>query len=176
MPSEFSAELGRNFVNKVSYFFQDNFGFNVGFNAYEGRGGASIVANGERVRFDLIMNQIRTRVHNQERREYNMHFFCECKFRSKPRGLKTELKKFLKKALKASPECQTLCSDNFRFMFVCNHHFGVNQSKLESVEYLKSLLNGNHTEVNLRNLAKRVRILVLEDWFLDAISKGRIKI
>lgn len=176
MSSEFSAELGRNFVNKVSYFFQDNFGFHVASNAYEGRGGASIVVNGERVRFDLIMNQIRTRAHNQERREYNLHFFCECKFRSKPKGLKTELKKFLKKALKASPECRIQCSDNFRFMFVCNHHFAVNQSKLESVEYLKTLLNGNYTEVNLRDLARRVRILVLEDWFLDTISKGRIRI
>lgn len=76
MPSEFPAEVGRNFVNKASYFFQDNFGFSVAHTAYEGRGGASIVVDGERVKFDLILNQKRTEIlPNQERRRYKMHFF-----------------------------------------------------------------------------------------------------
>jgi len=78
--------------------------------------------------------------------------------------------------LKASPECRTLCSENFRFMFVSNKPFSVNQSKLESIEYLKSLLGENYTEVELRDLASRARILVLEDWFLNTLSKGMIKI
>lgn len=78
--------------------------------------------------------------------------------------------------MKASPECQTQCSNNFRFLFICNKHFDVNQSNLESVEYLKSLLRENYNEDDLRNLASRVRILILQDWLLDTLAKGRIRI
>lgn len=175
MPGEFSAQIGKDFVNRVSYFFQDNFGFSVAYTAYEGPAGASIVVNGDRIRFDLIMNQKRADPQNRNS-AYKVHFFCECKFRSDPKGLKTELKKFLKKALNVSPELRTQCSDNFRFLFICNQHFNVSQSNLESIEYIKKLLKEECSEDELKSLARRARILVLEDWFLGTLYKGRERI
>ena len=174
MPGEFPAEVGRDFVNRMSLFFQDNFGFSVAHTTYEGRGGASVIVDGERVRFDLIMNQKRKRFLQNQETEYKIHFFCECKWRSNPRDLKTQLKDFLKKAIKVLPELHTQCSDNFRFVFVCNKHFGVDQSDLESIEYLNNFLNEGYNTDELSDLMRRVRILVLADWFLGTTSKGRV--
>lgn len=175
MPGEYSARIGRDFVNSVSSFFQDNFGFSVDRTAYEGPAGASIVVDGERIRFDMINSQTRTRTSpNQSTTPFKVRFFCECKYRSNPSGLKRELKKFLEKAMKASPELQIQFSDSYGFMFICNQRFGVKQSDLENVEYLRELLDNDYKDNDLKNLTTRTMIVVLEDWFLELLSKGRI--
>lgn len=175
MTAEFAGELGRNFVNKVSLFLDGKFGFSVYLTAYEGPDAASIVVDGERIRFDLIMKQTRREtLQNQQTNEYRTHFFCECKWRGNPVDLKTKLKDFLKKALKTAPELQSRYSDNFCFMFICNKTFGVAQSNLESVEYLQDFLNGDCNLNDLAYLSRKVGILVLTDWFLETTSKGGI--
>jgi len=171
IPGEFSGEVGRDFVNKVSLFFDDNFGFSVVETAYEGSDAASISVGDETVKFDLIMKQKRRFLQGQETSEYRVHFFCECKSRTNPRDLKGQLKVFIEKALKVTPVLQNRFSDNFRFVFICNKPFGIGQESLESIENLRDLLNDDHGADDLRNLSERIGILVLTDWFLETVLK-----
>jgi hypothetical protein len=170
MPGEFPAERGRDFVNRVGLFFDDNFGFSIYETAYEGEDAASVFVAGEKIRFDFLMYQKKMGSTSTPK----IHFYCECKWRTNPRDLKTEFGDFLKKALKATPEIQRRHPDSFHFMFVCNKPFGIDPSNLQSVEYIQGLLDGDYSTDDLSHLSRRIGIVILPDWFLDITSGEKI--
>jgi hypothetical protein len=130
MSGEYTTKIGKDFVDKVCFFLEGNFGFHVYQNCYEGKNAASILVDGERIRFDLIVFQTRRELSpGQNMRTYRVNFFCECKCHKNPKNLKLEFKKFLEKALKSFSEIQGQYSDNFGFMFICNRPFGFSNKK-----------------------------------------------
>jgi len=173
MPGEHPGELGREFLNKVCFFLHGGFGFNVYQTSYEGEDAASVIAENEVVKFDIMMYQRRKRtLGNQRMEEYRVHFICECKWRSDPRDLKGKLREFLSKALKTVQSLQRRFSNNYYFMFICNKSFGVSQENLQDVGFIRKFLDEEIDSRNLQILSDKVGILILPDWFLDAAAMG----
>jgi hypothetical protein len=175
MPGEYPAKVAKDFVEKTCFFLDGNFGFQVYQNCYEGKNAATVLVDGERIRFDIVAYQ-RRRAHSigigsAINRTY---FFCECKWRKNPKYLKSELKKFLKKGIKTTPEIKEQYSDNFGFIFICNQPFEVNQANLQDMDYLRKFLDSDYTANQLNDLSNRIGILLLHDWFLETATKGGV--
>jgi len=175
MPGEYPAKVAKDFVEKTCSFLHGKFGFYVYQNCYEGKNAATVLVDGERVRFDIILFQTRRDGSSSSGILQNkINYFCECKWRKNPKNLKYELKKFLKKALKTVPEIQGQCSDNFGFIFICNTPFEVSQENLQDIEFLREFLNSSYSTAQLTHLSNRVGILILTDWFIEITFKGGI--
>jgi hypothetical protein len=175
MPGEYPAKVAKDFVEKVCSFLDGKFGFHIYQNCYEGKNAATVLVDGERVRFDIILFQTRRDTSSSTGiLQQKINYFCECKWRKNSNYLKSELKKFLKKALRTTPEIQEQCSDNFGFIFICNTPFEVSQANLQDIEYLQGFLDSNYSTTQLTHLSRRVGILTLTDWFIELTLKGGI--
>ncbi len=172
-PGEHPAKIAKDFVEKACFFLDGKFGFHVFQNCYEGKNAATVLVDGERVRFDIIADQTRgAAFHRSSILPQKVNYFCECKWRKRSKDLKPELKKFLKKALRTMPEIQELMEDNFGFIFICNTSFEVGQEDLQDVEYLCRFLDSGYPTAQLAHLSNRVGILILSDWFIDLALQG----
>ena len=174
LPGEHSGEVAREYVNKVCSLLEGNFGFHVYQTCYEAPDAASVVVGGERIRFDIIVDQARMNS-SGDTETSKLHFLCECKWRTNTDDLKTQLKDFMKKALKTTPELQRQFSDRFGFLFFCNKPFGIDQSNLQDVSYIKEFLNKDSDSNDLVQLSRRIAIVFLSDWFLETTSRGRVR-
>jgi hypothetical protein len=172
MSGEYPAKIAKDFVDKVCLFLDNKFGFTVIGNCYEGRNAASVAVDGRRVRFDLlVLQKQRETSPTHGTTIHKLYLFCECKWRTNPKYLKSELKKFLDKALATSQEIQNTYANN-GFVFICNHPFAVSQKDIQDIQYLRSFLNQDHSLAELTSLSSRTQIIVLSDRFLELIHKG----
>ena len=171
---EYPAKKAKDFVEKACSFLDGNFGCDVIQNCYEGKHAATVLLGGQRIRFDVIALKRRRESSSHGNNVRKIFFFCECKWRETPRNLKYELRKFLEKAMKTMPEIRGQYSENFRFMFICNAPFGVSQTDMQSIDYMRDFLTSQHTTAELNDLSSKIGILILTDWFFEDVVEGGI--
>jgi hypothetical protein len=166
-------EIGREFVERACAFVEGTFGFHVFQISYQALDAVSVPLPTERVRFDILLFQTRINEGHNPPREEKKYFYCECKKRQNLTELRSGLKEFLVKAVKASPQLRRDFADNFGFIFFCNKPFGVDQENLQNVEYIRQFLD-NAYEVNvITQLCDKIGIIFLTDWILETTARGR---
>jgi hypothetical protein len=166
-------EIGREYVDKVCKLLKGTFGFHIFQVSYQAPDAVSVPVGTERIRFDILLFQERTDL-TRNPNEMKVYFYCECKKRTNPTDLETQLKEFLVKALKAAPQIQRDFSEDFGFIFITNKPFGIIQENLEDVNYIHKFLGETYNVNDIARLCNRVGILFLSDWFLDTAAKGRL--
>lgn len=171
---EYAGAIGENFVYNVCCYFDRKFGFDLIYNCYEARNSTSVLVDGERIRFDVVAVQQRKNTARHMASPVKFGFYCECKSRKRSGTLNSNLKTFLKKAIKATPAIRDTYADNFRFLFICNRQFNVRSESLKDLDYLRSLLGDGYSNAKLSDLSHRTGIVILDDWFVDEALKGGV--
>ncbi|MCJ7423935.1 hypothetical protein MUP01_06660 [Candidatus Bathyarchaeota archaeon] len=171
---EYAGTLGEDFVYNTCCYFDRKFGFDVIYNCYEARNSTSVLVDGKRIRFDVLAVQQRKNTTGHRATPVKFGFYCECKWRKRSDTLKSNLKTFLRKAIKTTPAIRETYADNFRFLFICNRQFKVNIENLKDLDYLKGFLGDGYSTAELNDLSGRTGIVILDDWFVDEALKGGV--
>jgi hypothetical protein len=166
---EANQEIGREYVVRVVSLFRRAYGFHITETSYEGPEAATVQTENRLVHFDILMKQEK----NTDGGLKSTHFYCECKSRKDHSDLMSEFSEFLANVREVLPIVRNRFGENFVFLFVANVSFGVENGDIQSGEVLKKCLNGNNIDAGeLITLSQKVRVAVLNDWFLETAGGG----
>lgn len=171
MPGEYPGEIGRTYLNEVSSFLDGNFGFKLIETVYDGPGTACFVINGETIRFDAFFIQTILMDDNPSTNTNRLQYVCECKLRTDGSALLREFKTFLIKAKKVIPILKGRYTINFRFLFITNTHFGIDENRLDQLSFWKELCPEMEAE-DFSDFMSYIKIIILPSWFLKMLYRG----
>lgn len=166
---EFGGEEHRQLVNAVGYLFERSLGFKIYETCYDGPETAMVRTENDNVRFDILMKQ-------EETEGGGIHYFCECKFRSRTESrteLRSQLRTFLDKALKVLPYMvRKYGTDHFCFLFVSTVPFDIWEENISNVGFLGTLLNASSPGAeDLATLSSHLKVTIMPTWFILALRR-----
>jgi len=169
LSGEFGGEEHRQLVNAVGYLFEKSLGFKIYETCYDGPETAMVRTENDSVRFDILMKQ-------EAMGGGGIHYFCECKFRSRVESradLRSQLKTFLDKAMLVLPYMERKYGkDHFCFLFVSTVPFDIWEQDISNVEFLRTLLNASSSQTeDLVTLSGHLKVTIIPAWFIMALTR-----